>query len=97
VSEARVRECRVRVRAALQQVGVDLGAFAITVQPRARRCPRQRGLDVAIAVAVLGALGQVSTDALAGTLLLGELSLTGAMRPVRGVLPAPARGDPPWG
>jgi magnesium chelatase family protein len=85
--EARVRDTRVRVRAALQQVGVDLAAVAITVRLEPADAAKSGPLDLAIAMAVLAALGHVSAESLAGTLLLGELSLTGAIRPVRGILP----------
>jgi magnesium chelatase family protein len=44
------------------------------------------GLDLAIAVAVLAACEGVSADQLSSTLLIGELSLSGELRPVRGVL-----------
>jgi magnesium chelatase family protein len=43
--------------------------------------------DLAIAVATLAALGKIPTESLEGVILLGELSLTGAIRPIRGVLP----------
>ena len=42
---------------------------------------------MAIALTVLGAIGRVSIEPLKNTVLLGELSLTGVVRPVRGVLP----------
>jgi magnesium chelatase family protein len=44
------------------------------------------GLDLAIAAAVLAACEGVSPDQLSSTLLVGELSLSGELRPVRGVL-----------
>ncbi len=53
-------------------------------------------LDLAIAVGILGAIGVVPAQAIEGILLIGELSLDGSLRPVRGVLPqldgARARG-----
>jgi magnesium chelatase family protein len=44
------------------------------------------GFDLAIAAAVLGALGAAPRDALKGILFVGELSLGGAVQPLRGVL-----------
>ncbi|UQA55250.1 YifB family Mg chelatase-like AAA ATPase [Polyangium aurulentum] len=99
LAEASVRESRVRVRSALQQVGVLLDEHVITVN-LAPADVRKSGcaFDLAIAAAVLGALGKVPAGALDGVALLGELSLTGALRPVRGILPAlrgaAARGMP---
>lgn len=87
--EASVRESRVRVRAALHQVGVNLSEFVITVNLGPADLKKSGGgFDLAIAAATLGALGKIPTDGLADVALLGELSLTGALRPVRGVLPA---------
>lgn len=52
--------------------------------------------DLAMAVTVLGASGQVSHGSLAGTAFIGELTLAGGLRPAIGVLPmtlaAAARG-----
>jgi len=89
LAEASVRESRVRVRAALSQIGVALDEYVITVNlaPADLR-KSSSGFDLAIAMAVLGALGKVPVNALVGVAFLGELSLTGAIRPVRGVLPA---------
>jgi magnesium chelatase family protein len=97
LAEAAVRESRVRVESALSGLGVLLDEHAVTVN-LAPADLRKSGatLDVAIAVAALSATGNLPASALAGVLLLGELSLEGALRPVRGVLPqlvgARARG-----
>src|SRR5580700_11963012 len=89
LAEASVRESRVRVRAALQQIGVDLNEYVITVNLGPADLKKSGGsFDIAIAAAALAALGKFPQEALEGVALLGELSLTGAVRPVRGVLPA---------
>ncbi len=89
LAEASVRESRVRVRAALQQIGVDLNEYVITVNLGPADLKKSGGsFDIAIAADALAALGKFPEEALLGTALLGELSLTGAVRPVRGVLPA---------
>jgi len=97
LAEAAVREARVRVASALSRLGVLLDEHAITVNlAPADLKKRGAGLDVAIALALLGALGRLPAPALAGVLVLGELGLDGSLRPVRGVLPqllgARARG-----
>jgi magnesium chelatase family protein len=84
--DAHARETRVRVRSALQQVGVDVHAANITVRLSPEDVPTSGALDLPIAVAVLGAVGRVSLEKLKNTVILGELALTGAVRPVRGVL-----------
>ena len=88
LAEASVRESRVRVKSALAQIGVDLSEYRVVVN-LAPADVRKTGsaFDVAIAAATLAALRRVPIDALVGTLFLGELSLTGAVHPVRGVLP----------
>lgn len=87
--EASVRESRVRVRAALQQIGVDLDEHVITVNLAPADLRKSGGAyDLAIAAATLAALGQIPAEPLQFLGLLGELSLSGAIRPVRGVLPA---------
>jgi magnesium chelatase family protein len=97
LAEAAVREARVRVSAALAELGVLLDSYAITIN-LAPADLRKSGaaLDLPIAVAVLGALEQVPTGELSEILLLGELSLGGRLCPIRGALPqlegARARG-----
>jgi magnesium chelatase family protein len=88
LTEAQTRETRVRVRAALQQIGIELNAFSITVRLTPEAMPKSGALDLPIALAVLGAIGQVPIESLQHIVILGELSLTGVVRPVRGVLPS---------
>ena len=45
------------------------------------------GFDLPMAMGILGALEAVSSERLAEFLFLGELSLDGSLRPVRGTLP----------
>jgi magnesium chelatase family protein len=88
VSEASARETRVRVRAALQQIGVDVDARGVAVQFAPADLANGGSFDIAVAVAVLGAFGRLKPSAFKETVFLGALSLDGAIRPVRGVLPA---------
>lgn len=97
LAEAAVREARVRVASALAGFGVLLSEYAITVN-LAPADLRKTGasLDVAIALATLAAIGALPSGVLESVLVLGELSLEGAIQAVRGVLPqlagAAARG-----
>jgi len=86
--EATVRESRVRVRAALAQLGVALHSHALTVN-LAPADLRKVGsaFDLAIAVATLAAMEVLEAERLAGIMFLGELSLDGTLHPIRGVLP----------
>ncbi len=86
--EASVRESRVRVRAALLQVGVELDEQVITVNLAPADRKKSGGcFDLAIAIGILGALKKFPAAALEGVAVLGELSLSGAIKQVRGVLP----------
>ena len=84
-----VKEGAVRIRSALKTVGHDLPLKKITVNlaPADLRKPGS-ALDLPIALAVLIADGTYDGAAIAGLLVLGELGLDGALRPVRGVLAA---------
>lgn len=85
--DAAVRESRERVRSALRNCGFDLPPRAVTIN-LAPADLRKEGnhLDLAIALALLAAHGALPAEALAGTLLCGELGLDGSVRPVRGGL-----------
>lgn len=97
LAETAVREARVRVESALAGFGILVSEYAITVN-LAPADLRKTGasLDVAIALATLAAIGAIPGGALDSVLILGELSLEGAIQAVRGVLPqlagARARG-----
>src|ERR1041385_4993505 len=78
LAEAAVKESRVRVKAALAGVGVDISEYRITVN-LAPADLRKRGsaFDLAIAVATLAALSRIPHERLSEILFLGELSLNG--------------------
>jgi magnesium chelatase family protein len=86
--DAAVREARERVRSALLNSGLEFPLQRLTVN-LAPAWVRKAGasFDLAIAVGVLAASGQVPAAALDGCAVSGELSLGGALRPVRGALP----------
>ncbi|ROR34414.1 magnesium chelatase family protein [Inmirania thermothiophila] len=87
--EAAVREAKDRVRSALVSAGFDFPARRITINLAPADLPKEGGrFDLPIAVGILAASGQVPAEALDGHELIGELALTGALRPCRGVLPA---------
>jgi len=85
--DASVRESRERVRAAIKNCGFDLPPRSVTIN-LAPADLRKEGnhLDLAIALALLAAHGQIPQDALDGRLLCGELGLDGSVRSVRGGL-----------
>lgn len=82
-----VRESVERVRSALKNSGFTFPMDRITVN-LAPADMRKEGtaFDLAIAAGILTASGQLEADLLLDTLLIGELSLNGGIRPVTGVL-----------
>jgi magnesium chelatase family protein len=87
MTDVDARETRVRVRASLARLGVDVASLSVTVIADPPVTSDAAALDLPIACAVLEALGAVPPEALRGTVMLGGLSLTGAVRPIRGLLP----------
>lgn len=86
--EAAVRESRERVRAALVYRGFQFPNRRLTVNLAPADLPKDTGrFDLPIAIGVLAASGQIPVDALEAVELVGELSLTGELRAVRGCLP----------
>jgi magnesium chelatase family protein len=87
--EAAVRESRDRVHAAIVSAHFAFPQRRITVSLAPADLPKDGGrFDLPIALGILAAEGEVSREALEGYELLGELALTGELRPVDGVLPA---------
>lgn len=85
--ETAVRESKERVRSAILNSGLDFPARRITVNLAPADLPKAGGTyDLAIALSILQASGQLPDTALADTELMGELALTGELRSVRGVL-----------
>ena len=87
--EAAVRESKDRVRSALQNTRFEFPARRITINLAPADLPKEGGrFDLPIAIGILAASGQLPHDALERHEFLGELSLTGELRPVRGALTA---------
>ncbi len=87
--ETAVKESRDRVRAAIVNSRFEFPARRITINLSPADLPKEGGrFDLPIALGILAASGQIPADELAAHECLGELSLAGALHPVRGVLPA---------
>jgi len=87
--EAAVREAKDRVRAAIQCAQLDFPNGRITVNLAPADLPKDGGrYDLAIALGILAASGQLANEALAGWEFVGELALTGEIRGVDGALAA---------
>jgi magnesium chelatase family protein len=91
-----VQESRERVQAAIKNAGLQFprGRVTVNLAPAAIR-KEGPAYDLPIALGALAASGQLKPEWLEGALVVGELSLDGSVRHVRGVLPmaALARGQ----
>jgi magnesium chelatase family protein len=88
LADTEVKEARERVRSALLNSGLEFPHNKrITVNLAPADLPKDSGrFDLPIAIGVLAASGQIEAARLAGHEFAGELSLSGALRPVRGAL-----------
>ena len=87
LADKAVREARERVRAAMVNSGFEFPLKRITVN-LAPAYLRKVGpaFDLPLAVALLVASAQLDAEAIESCAVIGELSLTGEVRPVRGAL-----------
>ena len=86
--ETAVKESKDRVRSALLNSGFDFPAKRITINLAPADLPKEGGrYDLAIALGILAASGQVPEKSLEGHEFIGELTLGGELQPVPGVLP----------
>jgi magnesium chelatase family protein len=80
-----VRESRERIRSAMINSGFGYPNKAVTINLAPANVRKEgAGFDVPVAMGILGAMGVVSC--LDRHLLVGELSLDGTIRPIRGAL-----------
>ena len=80
-----VRESRERIKSALMNSGFGYPNQAVTVNLAPAQLRKEgAGFDLPMALAILGAMG--TFKGLDDHLIVGELSLDGAIRPVRGAL-----------
>ena len=87
--EMAVKESKDRVRGALLNGRFQFPAGRVTINLAPADLPKEGGrFDLPIALGVLGASGQLKGEVLGRLEILGELALSGNLRPVAGVLPA---------
>lgn len=86
--DASCREARDRVRAAVASSEYQWPMRRLTINLAPSSFPKLgTSLDLAIAIGVLTATGEVPAEATEGWALVAELGLDGALRPVRGMVP----------
>jgi magnesium chelatase family protein len=83
-----VQEAKVRVAAAVRNLGVSLPHKRIIVNLAPGDLRKDgTGFDLPIAIGVLASADEITTEAVAGVHFVGELALSGELKPVRGTLP----------
>src|SRR3990172_508996 len=86
--EGAVKESKERVNAAIKNSGFRFPIKRITINLAPADIKKEgSAFDLPIAVGILAAMGLVSPESLEDYLILGELSLDGSLRPIRGALP----------
>jgi magnesium chelatase family protein len=85
--DAAVRESRERIRSAIRNCGLEFPFQSITVNLAPADVKKEgSGFDLAIALGILGTTGVLLNTDLRHSIFLGELSLDGALRPIKGAL-----------
>jgi len=85
--EGAVRESKDRIRAALKNCGYSFPAKKITINLAPADIKKEgSAYDLPMALGILAAEGLVQKDRLQQYFLLGELSLDGEIKPIRGAL-----------
>jgi magnesium chelatase family protein len=83
-----VKEARERVRSAIVNSQYELPSRRLTINLAPAGLKKEGGFfDLAIALGVLAASGQLDPAKLAEVIVVGELALDGSLRPVPGLLP----------
>src|SRR5690348_8419519 len=86
--DAAVRESRDRVRSALKNCGYDIPPTQITINLAPADIKKEgSGFDLPMALGILGAYGGLNKKEISDCVFVGELSLDGGIRGVRGALP----------
>ena len=86
--DAAVRESRERIRSALKNSGYDIPPTIITINLAPADIRKEgSGFDLPMALGILGAYGGLNNKPPDDALFVGELSLDGGLRGVRGALP----------
>jgi len=86
--DSAVRESRERVNAAIKNSNLPFPQKRITINLAPADIKKEgSAFDLPIAIGILAASGVVSQDGIEKYVILGELSLDGSLRPIRGALP----------
>jgi magnesium chelatase family protein len=86
--EGAVKESKERVNAAIKNCGYKFPQKRVTINLAPADIKKEgSAFDLPMAIGILAAMDQVAPDHLNDFVILGELSLDGSLRPIRGALP----------
>jgi magnesium chelatase family protein len=92
--ETAVKESKERVKSAIKNSGYRFPDDRITVNLAPADIKKEgTGFDLPVALGILAATGLLPADRLSRCMIMGELSLDGRIKPVRGSLPMALRAD----
>ena len=88
LADTAIRESKERVKSAIKNSGFDWPGERITISLAPSDIKKEGAcFDLAIALGILAATGQLNSGQLKEYCILGELSLDGSLRPIHGILP----------
>lgn len=86
--DSAIRESRARVKSAIRNSGFSWPGERVTISLAPSDIKKEgASFDLAIALGILAATGQLDAGRLCGYYILGELGLDGSIRSTRGILP----------
>ncbi len=84
-----IKESKERIRSAIHNTGYKMPPKRITINLAPAHIRKEgSAYDLPICIGILSALGVIEPESTNGVIILGELSLDGIVKPVKGVLPA---------
>lgn len=88
LADTAIKESRERIKSAITNCGLEYPICRIVANLAPADTKKESTIyDVALATAILGAMGQVPYQKLSEYIFLGELSLDGSVRKINGLLP----------
>ena len=88
LADTAIKESRERIKSAITNCGLEYPICRIVANLAPADTKKESTIyDVALATAILGAMGQIPYQKLNNYIFLGELSLDGSVRKINGLLP----------
>lgn len=87
--DASIKESKERIRSAIKNSKFKFSPSKVTINLAPADTKKEGATyDLPIAIGVLAATGQIDLGEFVDTIMMGELSLDGQLRPIKGILPA---------